>query len=672
MSKNEKTKLPSAKKALLASSAAAALLMTFGSATANAQIVIDNTTMAPVNPDDNQTVTVAAGVSSTVGSGDNILVDSGAADVVITIDGTLINTDGADENTVVFVDNGETGTIINNNGQLFGNDGVVFVEGDNVTLNNTGLIAGVNDDQTEGVVYLDRDAEGTFTINNSATGIIETQAGSGGGPAIGLDGPALDADGAQGASNSGVVATIVIDNAGIIRDLEGDDSDADAININGDPGSSTSCDPCSFDINITNSGTISAIRTSSSNAAIRFEDDAQFLTGTISNTATGVISGGNNGIYIGSGVDTDGGLEIATHGGIIENAGLITATADRAIRVDGGGITINNLAGGTITGPGEGIYFDQGSGDDAGLSGGTVNNAGTISSADSAVSIRGQSGTILNNTGSLLGLTGGSARSVLEITGQGDNITILNGVDGDITAQTGFAEEAVGIAVGNASGDSRTISFTNAGTIAGLDGAGVVVSSDGAFVGNVLSGASVFTNSGTIQSTGGTALVVDNVSVLPTITNSGTLSGVTNSFDASGATSAITFEQQGGALVGNFLGTTGFTDTLNFTTANFTLASNILQSVNTTVANGVTLDVDGARMIDGDLTSNGTIAFLLGTDTLDVTGDVTLNTGSVVSVDDSNGQVTAVGQQFTLITSGGTLTNDSTLATTAVDSSFLL
>ena len=148
----------------------------------------------------------------------------------------------------------------------------------------------------------------------------------------------------------------------------------------------------------------------------------------------------------------------------------------------------------------------------------------------------------------------------------------------------------------------------------------------------------------------------------------------------SGAGEAVTFNQlTGGTLTGDFLGSTGFVDILNIAlngdtgaSSLFTLTHNIMQTVDVVVGSGATLDVDGARMIDGNLTSDGTIAFVLGTDTLTVAGDVTLNTGSIINVADTNGQVTAAGQQFTLIDTGGTLTNNATLETTAVDNSFLL
>ena len=660
---NSPRKAKSSKKHLMTSAALIAFSMS--AAPAYAQHVITSGTTTPTTPDDNETVTVASGVDSTVASGDNILVDDGAVNVVITNDGILRNTDADDEDTVVFVDNGESGTIINNNGSMFGVDGVIFVEGDNATINNTGLISGADGTIDEGVVYLDRDAEGTFTINNTATGIIESQT-TGAGATIGLDQPTTSG----GGTNEGVFVAITINNDGIIRNLNESDTDSDAINLNGDPGTGISCNPCTFNLDITNNGTISQAYNNSSTAAIRFEDDAAFTSGTIRNTATGVITGAANGIYIGNAVDDDGGFVASTHGGVIENSGLIQATVDRAIRVDGGGITINNLAGGTITGPGEGIYFDQGSGPDAGLSGGTVNNAGEISSPDAAVSIRGQAGTALTNTGSLLGLAddanGSDARSVLELTGTADMVTIVNDTGGDITAQAGFNREAVGISIGDVNGDSRTISFTNNGTITANDGVGVVLSANSSLVGNSLASGGAFNNAGMIQSTGNTAVVVDNVAILPTIINSGTFSGLANAFDASDATAAITFEQRGGSLLGDFLGSTGFTDMLNFTTADFTMTNNILQGVNVNVGSGIVFNVAGARSINGDLTSDGAIAFILGTDSLAVSGNVTLNAGSFINVNDINGVVTGIDQEFTLITTGGTLINNSTLNTTPV------
>jgi len=81
-------------------------------------------------------------------------------------------------------------------------------------------------------------------------------------------------------------------------------------------------------------------------------------------------------------------------------------------------------------------------------------------------------------------------------------------------------------------------------------------------------------------------------------------------------------------ILGDFLGTTGFTDTLNFTNGATTLTNDVLQDVNVNVASGATLDVDGARTIDGNLVSDGALDFVLGTDSLTVTGDTILNAGS--------------------------------------------
>ena len=476
---------------------------------------------------------------------------------VITVGGTLINLDTQDENTVIFIDNGENDVVINveSTGVLEGVNGVIFAEGDAVTITNDGTITGTGV-ATEGVVYIDRDADGelnTITNNGTITSV--------GGPAIGLDSllgtsPNSSTTAAATAADPNVFGgtlNLALTNTGTIENT-GTAGGTNAIFFNGDPGSTSegstsssqrgcfeniagSATPginCQFGIAIDNSGIIS----STNGEAIRNEDEA-VLTGTLLNSGT--ISGGTDGILI-------AGAQ-AEHDLALTNSGTIEGADGAGLLITGDGVDLVNAAGGMIIGSDAGLIV-------------------TGSTAD------------------------------VRVVDRNDANTATVGPDRN--------EDFVVAAVNN------------------------------------------------------------------TFTNAGTISGTRASVDLSGAGQAITFNQQNGALLGDFLGTTGFTDILNITGSNFTLGSNILQSVNTNVGTGVTLNVDGARTIDGNLVSDGILDFLLGTDSLAVAGDVTLNSGSVVNVNDTNGAVTALGQEFTLITSGGTLTNNAALTTTAVDSSFLL
>ena len=459
-------------------SSAAAIAVSIAAVPAHAQIeIVDDT---PVENPGGQTVNAAEGVTQTVNDGDNIELEDNTNDnTVITNAGTLINNDEDDEDVVIFIDNSEDDVSITNaaTGILRGVDGVIFQEGDALTLVNEGLIEGTGN-ATEGVVYFDRDADGevnSITNSGTITGV--------GGPTIGVD-TLLGTDPSTGVvgDEEGIARFTLVNTAtGVISNTDtADDGDSDAINFNGDPGTtggeargcledSGARVLCQVEVDITNAGEISTARDSGSNAAIRFESDV-VVSGTITNEATGNITGASNGIIV-NGAHSD-------HALTITNSGTIEGTSQAGVEITGAGVTLNNLAGGTIIG------------------------------GDAGVEIASTSITI------------------------------------DI-GPSNMNDVAVA-AIGN--------TFVNAGTISG-----------------------------------------GNASV-----------------DASGAGEGITFEQQGGALTGDFLGSTGFTDTLNFTTADFTLTHDILQDVNVNVASGVDFAVSGARVINGNLFSEGALSFVLG------------------------------------------------------------
>ena len=327
------------------------------------------------------------------------------------------------------------------------------------------------------------------------------------------------------------------------------DSDSDAINLNGDPGSTGGVQRgcledggatvlCQVNIDFTNTGTISTARDNGSNAGIRIEDDI-IVNGVINNESSGTIIGARNGIFV-NGAHSD-------HSLAINNSGAITGTSDTGIVITGAGVSLTNQVGGTITGGDVGLQI-----------------------SDTTI---------------------------------------------DIDVGATDVEDVAVLATRN--------SFVNAGTISGGDAA----------------------------------------------------------VDASDASTAFVFTQQGGgSLDGDFIGSQGI-DTFNVAegTGAFILSNDIRSNVNVNVTQDATLGFagEGTRSIDGDLNSDGTLEFVLnapGSAPLaSVTGDVTLNSGSTVSVDVNN-QVTAAGQQFTLIEldDGSTLTNESTLTTNLEETNFFL
>ena len=320
---------------LLKTAVASSMAVMFVAAPVAAQMTIqitDGQTTSVFDPGTGNTVNAAEGVTQTIADtpadddpdNGNIVLDGSSNDQVTVINaGTLINEDTQDENVVIFIDNAEDQINITNTatGTLSGVNGVLFFEGDEATLVNDGLIEGTGV-ATEGVVYFDRDADSnvnTITNSGTITGV--------GGATIGVD-ALLD------------TATLVLTNTGDITN-SGTDGNADAININGDPGSTNSNTPfgpditdadgdgnitegtptergcseseidpdarapiagtegsvvnCQHNLTIDNSGTISTDSEAGSTAAIRIEEDA-VVTGSITNS--GSITGAANGIFV--------------------------------------------------------------------------------------------------------------------------------------------------------------------------------------------------------------------------------------------------------------------------------------------------------------------------------------------------------------------------------------
>ena len=225
---------------------------------------------------------------------------------------------------------------------LEGVNGVIFAEGDAVTITNDGTITGTGV-ADEGVIYIDRDADGalnTITNNGTITSV--------GGPAIGLDsllGTAPGSSATGGATPAapnvfGGTLNVLLTNTGTIENT-GTAGGTNAIFFNGDPGNTSegsiggsganprgcfenidgSTTPqinCQFGITINNSGTIS----STNGEAIRNDDDA-VLNGTLTNSGT--ISGGTDAILI------DGAH--FTHDLDITNSGTITGADGAGLRI---------------------------------------------------------------------------------------------------------------------------------------------------------------------------------------------------------------------------------------------------------------------------------------------------------------------------------------------------
>lgn len=428
---------------------------------ANAQQVINDGDNATVtSAADGETISAAAGVTSTVNGAPVVVVDNN--DVTLDNAGTLATT-GVTQ--TVQVNQGTTGATINNaaTGRLEGESRVVNFDGTDATLNNDGVILGTGS-QRNGAVYGNRTSN-NIVINNSATGSIDA----------GVEGAGIAIEvGGGGAPRGGAITNAgTIQGRGQASPMGG--TAGDGIRFFG-PGLAPEY---VYEGDITNSGLINSESTQGTVAGIRFANRIGFQ-GTLNNTSTGVISGAQNGLYFGNDADHTG--------GVVLNSGVISSDS-RALKIDGTGLVVNNLAGGRIIGTGNQrngtVYADSTAQDFV------LNNAGTIDA----------------------GMANEGAGFSVELSEDGNNFTILN--SGTIQ---GRGQAGAGAAT---AGDGLRFERTRVGGM--LEG-----STTGLFTGDIV-------NSGTISSEsaqGTTAGIrfVNGVSFQGTLDNleGGVIEGVQN------------------------------------------------------------------------------------------------------------------------------------------------
>jgi uncharacterized protein with beta-barrel porin domain len=382
----------------------------------------------------------------------------------------------------------------------------------------------------------------------------------------------------------------------------------------------------------------------------------------VNNLAGGLITGQTFGVIVEGyyGRDT-GGLSTVTNAGVITGTSAAVAPQGSAVRIatastyangvgvamiDGG--SVNNLAGGTISGAGTaGVY--------AVFGGGTVTNAGVIS-ADAGV------GVLVKTGGTVTNLAGGT------ISGYVHGVNIGGGLAGVVNAGliTGTKDSAVGIHSGGyvtnqaggvisgaqngvyATGGLDTV--TNAGSITGAAVTGVAMQTGG-----------VLTNQSGGSITGG-VIGVYTAGAATSVTNAGTISGGKDSIlFLSGGANSLTL-QTGGVLNGDAVGSTaeGATNALilqgtgatanafvNFNTLDVTAggvwALNGVSTIGATTIDSGNLRVGDAGHPSAQLTSPITInsgGTLSGHGT--VVGSVT-NNGGTVSPGGSIGTLTVTG-----------------------------
>jgi len=274
---------------------------------------------------------------------------------------------------------------------------------------------------------------------------------------------------------------------------------------------------------------------------------------SISNATGGTIVGG------GLGIDAQGSLALT-------NAGSITGNGTTGVQLKSG--SINNVAGGTISGNTIGIYFVNGAG--------SVINAGTISALNS-------------NAGVAFNSMGAAAPS-----------TVLN--SGTINGSVQF-------------GDNQSGSLTNSGSIIGRGSDFAVWSIT----------PTTITNSGSISTTGSTAISLLGTNTADTVTlQTGSL--ITGAVDGGSGTDTLRLSgtivtPTASQTVGRFLNF----ETLNVLGGYWTVPGNTGTFSSTTI-NGGALAVNGSITSPVIVNSGGMLAGI-GT----ITGNTALNSGSILA-----------------------------------------
>ncbi|WP_262696192.1 autotransporter domain-containing protein [Kordiimonas aquimaris] len=480
---------------------------------AHAQATVDNGDNATVTSQaDGETITVSSGVTSEV-TGAPVIV--GATNNVVVNNAGTLRTRGVTQ-TVQF--NADTaGSVLNNaaTGVLEAESRVVNIDGDDVTVNNSGTILGIGS-QRNGTVYANRTAN-NFSINNiGAASVIDAGAGNDGA------GIALEIGGGGNPIAGSITNEGTIQGRG--QSTTGGTA-GDGLRFFG-PGLAPVYD---FAGDITNSGTITSEGAASVVSGVRFSNRINF-SGTLTNTETGVISGVNNGLYFGDADHADG---------VVDNAGTISSDS-RALNIDGVGLTVNNT--GAILGTGNqrnGTVYADSTAQDF-----TLNNSGTIDAGTGnegagfsvELSAEGNDFSIINS-GDLIGR--GNAAAGLATAGDGirlERTRVAGALDGSTTGLfTGTITNSGNITSEAANGTAGGIRVVNGvsfqGTLTNETGGVISGIQNGLYFGNPTPAGGgdhtggVVNNAGTISS-GSRALNIDGVGLV--INNTGSILGQGN------------------------------------------------------------------------------------------------------------------------------------------------
>lgn len=386
----------------------------------------------------------------------------------------------------------------------------------------------------------------------------------------------------------------------------------------------------------------------------------------IFNGSTGQIRADDNGPAIGIEVLIADGADDA---GDIGNQDAFTDFPDIRIFNEAGGLIETT---GTVSDDNDAINIAGAPGDTGGFTRACIEGTAINCVANIRITNEGTIRSIFDNSGSA-GITfeddavfrGGIVnRRDGVITGTRNGIRV-----GDVAVDDGTGTILTAEHMGRAgSGHAR---IQNLGVISGTGASsrGIDLEGDNVRITNrefgTISGASVGIEVGAGSSSG-----VNHSGLNNFIENAGVISGSNYSIDSTNAEGALRILSEGGTFTGNIRGSLGNTDTFVIGAGNTVLTHDVLQDYEVRVAQTGTLTFDGDRRIEGSLESRGTLSMDVA-NTQTVTGDVYLRPNSIVEITDA-GNVSSIGDQFTLISVGGTLTNGSKIDNTLLDNSLLL
>ncbi|WP_226689486.1 beta strand repeat-containing protein [Ruegeria arenilitoris] len=382
----------------------------------------------------------------------------------------------------LYIGEGEHDLDVLNFGTIQSGSRAVNIDGSGVDLVNGGDILG-SGDQRNGTIYAD-DTASDFSINNLATGSIDAGEGNqGAGVSLSLS---AEGNGEVEVTNAGSVAGR--GNAGAGLGTAGDGIRLEGARLEGG-----GFGPALFTGTITNTGSVSSEGANGTVGAFRAVNNVNFQ-GQLVNEETGVFSGGQNGVYFGTGDHS---------GGSFVNRGTVTSDS-RALNIDGEGLEVINE--GDILGTGNqrnGTVYADGTADNY-----TFTNTGLVDAGE-------------GNNGSAVSLQTG------DVSGDVVSAAVVN--EGTLQGRGDAAE-------GNQVGDGLRL-FTS--------------QDDASFAGVVVNEGLI---AGSEDSDAAAGLRVDGgLNLVGAVLNEGEIRGTVNAIDASDAGTVTIVNDDEGVINGDVL-----------------------------------------------------------------------------------------------------------------------